>query len=288
MPAPEHPSRSFAGVLDAAITARGCTLDRLRRGLAERGVAISIATLSYWRRGLRQPEGERSRRAVPLIEQLLDLPPGALSSRVGPPRPRGRWVSRADATPISGLIAKLATPGDGRRALVSVHDVFTVTEYGTERGVRSRIVLRGLGGRVTRYVVGYQSDHPGLVPALTDVDYASLGRVLTDAEAGFLAVELILDRPIRGGEHAVLEYGFGFRATPPVACYFRNLRKPVSEYTQLIRFEGRPPAFCTSYWQVNSTAPVQMGKPVRMGRSRDFCAVVRDGRCGIIGADWRW
>ncbi|GGS45411.1 hypothetical protein [Actinokineospora fastidiosa] len=288
MSAHDHPVRSFAGALDTAIAAHGLTLDRLRRHLADHGVAVSNATLSYWRRGLRQPENERSRRAVAVLEQVLDLPPATLTSRIGPPRPRGRWVDRAEQMPIGDLIAQLATPGEGRRSLVSVHDVYTVTEHGTERGVRTRIVLRGLGGRVTRYVVGYQSDHPGIVPVLADVDYASVGRVLTDPGAGYLVAELVLDRPIRGGEYAVLEYEIGGHATPPIAHYFRNLRRPVSEYTQLIRFEGRPPAFCTSYWQANASAPVHAVKSVRMGKSRDVCFVVRDGRVGIIGTDWRW
>ncbi|GAA4433004.1 hypothetical protein ACFQV2_20610 [Actinokineospora soli] len=290
MSAHDDPVRSFAGAFDAAIAARGLTLDGIRRALAARGAAVSIATLSYWRRGLRQPESERSMEAVAVLERLLDLPAGALVNRVGPPRPRGRWAAQTDPMPmpIGDLIARLTTPGDGRRALVSIHDVYTVTDLGTERGIRSRIVIRGLGGRVTRYVVGYQSDVPGVVPVLTDVDYASAGRVLTDPAAGFTAAELVLDRPIRGGEYAVLEYEFGCGPTPPIPRYFRILRRPVSEYTQLIRFEGRPPTTCTSYWQANPATPVRMGKPVRMGRSRDVCFVVRDGRSGIIGADWRW
>ena len=285
---PDHPVLSFSGALDSAITARGLTLDGIRGRLADHGVTISNATLSYWRRGLRQPESERCRRAVTVLEEILGLPPAALSDRIGPPRPRGRWVDRADALPVGDLMAKLASPGEGQRALMSVHDVYTVTEHGTERGVRSRIVIRGLTGRVTRHVVGYQSDQPGVVPDLSDVDYASAGRVLTDPDAGFLVAELVLDRPVRGGEYAVVEYEVACRATPPIARYYRNLRRPVREYTQLIRFEGRPPAFCTSYWQANPDAPVQTGKPVRMGRSRDACFVVRDGRAGIIGVDWTW
>ena len=284
----DHPGRPFAAALDSAIAARGLTLDQVRRHLADHGVAVSTATLSYWRRDLRQPENERSHHAIALLERFLDLPRTTLTGLLGKPRPRGRRATRPEPPHIAALLAKLAYPGEGRRTLISAHDVFTVSPDGTERGVRSRIVIHGLAGPVTRHVIRYQSDHRPHRPTLTAVSYATPGRVLTDPDTGLMVAELVLDRPIRAGDHAVLEYEVAAHPSHPVSYYSRTLHNALSEYTQLIHFEGRPPTSCTSYWRATPTAPTRLRQPVPMGASRTSCLVVRDGCRGIVGTNWTW
>ncbi|MFC7615477.1 hypothetical protein ACFQV2_20220 [Actinokineospora soli] len=143
-----------------------------------------------------------------------------------------------------------------------------------------------MSGRVTRFVVRYQSDRPSSLPVLSDVDHASPGRVVTDRATGLMVAELVLDRPITCGEYAVVEYAVGSRPGLPVSYYSRTLHGAVSEYTQLIRFEGRPPAFCASYWRADAAAPARRREPVRMGLSRASTLVVRDGPPGIVGTEW--
>ncbi|MGI5242040.1 hypothetical protein [Dactylosporangium sp. CA-139066] len=46
----------FATAFAVAVERSGLTLDRLRDRLAERGVAVSRTTLSYWRSGRSRPE----------------------------------------------------------------------------------------------------------------------------------------------------------------------------------------------------------------------------------------
>ena len=75
---------AFAAALRAAIAERGITLSRLQKGLAEDGNLVSMATLSYWRSGDRQPEGAQSLSAVEGIEDRLGLVRGHLSSLLGP------------------------------------------------------------------------------------------------------------------------------------------------------------------------------------------------------------
>jgi len=83
----------FPRALRAAITASGLPLDRIRHRLELRGVSISVPTLSHWQSGRRRPERPESLRALAELEQLLSLPPLALRSLLGPPRPRGRKSS---------------------------------------------------------------------------------------------------------------------------------------------------------------------------------------------------
>src|SRR4051794_22448315 len=82
----------FPAALHLAIEASGLTLEEIRDWLGERGAHLSIATLSYWRRGRSRPERAASMLAVRLLEELLGLPPNALMSLLGPRRVRGRWI----------------------------------------------------------------------------------------------------------------------------------------------------------------------------------------------------
>ncbi|MGL5826212.1 MAG: hypothetical protein ACRCYU_15570, partial [Nocardioides sp.] len=61
----------FAVALRTAIANRGVSLTWLHRRLGEEAHPISIATLSYWRSGQRQPEHARSRDALGILEDLL-------------------------------------------------------------------------------------------------------------------------------------------------------------------------------------------------------------------------
>src|SRR6188768_24036 len=81
----------FSAALHLAIEDRGLRLEELQERLSAGGVSVSLAMLSYWRRGRSQPERPESLRAVQLLEEILRLPTGSLSAQLGPRRPRGRW-----------------------------------------------------------------------------------------------------------------------------------------------------------------------------------------------------
>ncbi|MBO3747913.1 hypothetical protein J5X84_17715 [Streptosporangiaceae bacterium NEAU-GS5] len=87
----------FDEALRAAITARGLSLERLHVRLAERGVRISLASLSNWQRGRSRPERSASLAAVRELEAILGLPAHSLVTLLGPRRPRGRWLGHDSA-----------------------------------------------------------------------------------------------------------------------------------------------------------------------------------------------
>lgn len=74
---------SFDGALRAAIQARGLSLERLHVRLAERGIHVSVASLSNWQRGSSRPERSRSLSAVRELEGILEVPPDSLSALGG-------------------------------------------------------------------------------------------------------------------------------------------------------------------------------------------------------------
>ncbi|GAA2974543.1 XRE family transcriptional regulator [Actinokineospora diospyrosa] len=274
---------TFAQALDAAITARGLTLDRVRYHLAEQGVDVSVATLSYWRRDRRRPEREESLRAVQALESLLGLPATSLITLLGPPKPRGRWLRRPSELPMA---AEFDDPDEGESCLVSVHDVFTVGDDHAERGARSRLVVRGERGRVTRCLVRYQADTPDFPPALVDVRFCRRGRVRVD-ETGLMVAELVLDRALREGEHAVVEYEMAAAPGPPVEFYYRQFLAPVAEYSQQIQFEGARPAHCHGFRQSSLSAP-EVVEPLAVGPSGASSQVGFNLAPGVFGTRWSW
>lgn len=76
----ERPQRDFDRALRAAITGRGLALARIRHHLGQRGVAVGVSTLSYWQNGERVPRSTESRRIVAALEEVLEVPAGALTS----------------------------------------------------------------------------------------------------------------------------------------------------------------------------------------------------------------
>ncbi|MFC4002847.1 transcriptional regulator [Prauserella oleivorans] len=68
----------FSVALRAAIRARGLGLERIQYRLKRRGVPVSLATLSHWQSGRCRPERPGSLAALRYLEEVLEVPDGAL------------------------------------------------------------------------------------------------------------------------------------------------------------------------------------------------------------------
>lgn len=91
---------AFASRLRDAVNARGISLRRLQQRLRDRGIDISVATLSQWQSGVRRPGGGGSLDAVHELEDLLGLDDGDLSGLIAP----SRRVTPDDNVPFAYLI----------------------------------------------------------------------------------------------------------------------------------------------------------------------------------------
>lgn len=225
---------SFAEALDAAITARGLTLDRLCHHLADRGVHVSRTTLSYWRRNRSRPERQASLRAVRALEDLLGLPSSSLVALLGPPRPRGRWLNELPDSCDRAYLWPSAAPGmaqldaepEGRFEALSIHDLVTVAPDRSELRMRSRAVLRALRGPVDRCLAFYQAEDPAhAVPALVDLRFCARGRQRYDPDSKLFVAELLLDRTVAAGEDTVIEYELGFGPGVPMDYFHHRFHR---------------------------------------------------------------
>jgi len=290
----------FPAALHLAIEASGLTLEEIRDWLGERGAHLSIATLSYWRRGRSRPERAASMLAVRLLEELLGLPPNALMSLLGPRRVRGRWIGHvpgsvppqllfADSRP-DALMRTVGVPQQGRLRRVSVH---VTVELGADRMVeriRIRELLRAAAHRVSRLAVLYfAEERPDEPPELTVVSNARIGQVETDRAAGLVVAELILDRVLEVGEPALVEYEWRFAPGTLMVNYEHRFVEPVREYVLQTRFApGVVPAQCHRYDRRTVAAPEGNHAELWIGGADSALLAETDVPSGIVGMRWSW
>ncbi|MGC0312310.1 hypothetical protein [Kitasatospora acidiphila] len=293
---------NFAQTLHRAIEASGLSLDRIRTELAHQGVRVSVTTLSYWRRGRSQPERAASVRAVGLLEELLGLETTALSSLLGPPRPRGRWVAQQapDSLPVSAVwpeeqqvaevFEELDAPPISELERLSVHDSYYVSARRQGQLLRTRQVVRATVSEVTRCLVVHQADaNAAGCPEITAVRHARLGRVRRRPGIGLLVAELLLDRPLGLGDAAVFEYEVELPPSEPTQLYGRKFAVPVREFVLQVHFDPAAlPAHCERYERDGGDDQDRVRERLWIGASASVHALVTDQQPGQTGIRWEW
>ncbi|GAA2793948.1 hypothetical protein RMN57_20325 [Kitasatospora sp. CM 4170] len=297
------PNGGFAETLHLAIEASGLSLDRIRAALAQRGVRVSVTTLSYWRRGRSQPERASSLRAVHLLEELLGLPHSTLSALLGPPRPRGRWAAAAntctlrleDVWPgeqeIADVFAELDAPPAGELERLSIHDSYYVGADRCGNLLRMRQVVRATVGGVTRCLVVHKADEEASgCPEITGVRHGRLGRVRRRPEIGLIVAELMLDRPLGLGDSTVFEYEVEIPSGGAETMeYSRRFAIPVREYVLQVHFDpAAVPVHCERYDRDPGEDVDRRREQLWIGASASAHVLAPDQQPGHIGIRWEW
>ncbi|MDX8140633.1 hypothetical protein SK854_00805 [Lentzea sp. BCCO 10_0061] len=293
----------FHAALRAAVERSGLTLERLRDRLDRRGIHVSLSTLSYWRLGRSRPERADSLRAVQAIETILGLPRHSLEALLGPPRPRGRWVSKQQQTrdygrmlepaqSLAEIVRALVGPSDGDLRLWSQDDAATVDEHGALRTIHTRQVLRAVAGNPDRYLAVYCAD-VGTPPDALGVEAVRdcrLGRVRRHPGAPVIAVELLFDQSLRAGQTHLLEYRFTIAENGARSHdYRRAFRYPVGTYVASVQFtEPCLPVRCYALAQPGVDATQVHGDELALTPGRVLHLTAKDVRPGVLGMGWDW
>ncbi len=249
----------FHLALRTALGSRGLALHRIQRHLAQRGVHVSVTSLSYWQQGLRRPERPESLRAVRALEELLDLPAHSLTRLLGPRRtltdqPAASVATRpyrdliAPAAAVDELLAELPGPRD-----TGLHTVTHIERIriGADRGLLrrdSQHALRAHRDGIDRYLAIYQGD-PGCdvrQVAVRAVENCRPGRIRRDQTSRLVIAELLLDRRLRTGDTHLLAYGFDDApSVEPSAEYLRGFNSGAAQYVLQASFHpGALPVRC--------------------------------------------
>lgn len=293
----------FSAVLHLALESSGLTLDEVRTRLAGHGAQVSMATLSYWRRGRSRPERPDSLRAVHLLEGVLGLPEDALTAHLGPKRPRGRFLARpaggldlvtafGGGQELGALLRDVETPIHNGFSRLSMHDLYTVGPDREEVSVTTRMIVRAHTDGVSRLMVIYrQYDPEGRAASVRAIRGCRVGRLRSDPENGFIAGDLILDRVLGTGDTAVLEFEATGLARPGTDSDFFHRVFPahVGEYVLQVQFApGVIPSRCFRYARRVEDAPDRTVQEVWVGATGLAHTVALDVQPGLVGLRWEW
>lgn len=284
----------FSTALRAAIQARGVSLESLQSRLRERGISVSLSSLSYWQRGRTRPERPASLRAVREMEDILGLPDHALLALLLRPG-RGRsgterlGIGEICPVPSAGtLVDQLDSQGDAPPCLI-MHDRYVVGPHRDVRAVQTRAVFQAHRHGVDRHIAVYH-DQRGRLADLRAASRCRFGRVRSDATSGVIAAELLFDRPLARGETYLIEYEFGFSDVgPPTDEYGRGFRDPHHEYLVEVQFDPAAlPARCYRTWRPDAETPLSDAGELRLASSHTVHFVdFRVSPC-YQGIRWEW
>jgi len=257
----EHEEEGFASAFAAALAARRMTLVSLRDRLAANGNPVSLTTLSYWRRGIRHPEGMRSLDAVADIERILGLGPGALrdrrrgSRRVGAVgRPVLPYTDREAGAKVLALRAAL---GFGEQVPVRELTVSLAIDVGADGRLRrqsTRALVQCVAGTVTAIPYAEVLAEPSPEgPEFRVVAGGTLGPSLSDDEGRAHVVAVDLEHPLTAPETLMLEIETTFPpATDPSFTVGYESWAKVREVLIWVRFD---PARLPAWVEENVTTP---------------------------------
>ncbi|RSM90665.1 transcriptional regulator [Kibdelosporangium aridum] len=287
----------FHSVLRAAIEDSGLTLDRLRHRLAQRGIQVSVTSLSYWQQGRSRPERADSLRAVHAIETILGMPRHSLAALLGPPRPRGRWTKRdrnydgilAPSDALAEAVTPMIGPSDSKLRVFSQEDSVRV---GTDRAIQSvhtRFVVETTADGPDRHLAVYCAE-PGTDSADISVKAVAncrLGRVRRHPGAAVIAAELLFDRRLRIGETQFFDYAITISAPTASFDYRRGFRYPADVYVLRVQF-GALPARVHGFTQVKPHGTVIVEDELIVTSGQWVHRAERTVKPGVIGIGWEW
>lgn len=236
-----HP---FAQALRRAIDIRGVTLTQVHRELSVRGISISLATLSAWRSGARRPEGERSRSVVVALEDLLELPPSALTALIGPSRRPGRvgepefpWGDQLAAA-VEEVVQSFQLERPLRTRELSSQVVADVGPHGgvTQRATRS--LMQATTGVMTRLPILEVMPGPAHAPpTFHAVSGGRIGPTVAHSSGRVFGAVMELDQPLIPGDSTMIETMVEFSpAGPPVREAGHGVGRSIRELLLWVRF----------------------------------------------------
>ncbi|RJQ76731.1 XRE family transcriptional regulator [Pseudonocardiaceae bacterium YIM PH 21723] len=291
----------FHTVLRAAISARGLSLERLRDRLLQRGVSVSMATLSHWQSGRSQPERSRSLLAIRHLEEILETREGELLGLVPHPRPRGVRRRPEGEAPIAelwsadrslpGLWLDFQTDWDQWLIRLSHHDVVRVRGLGTGQHIHTRLTLRADKDGADRWVlVHFNDSRGGAAPSITGLRHCVVGRSAYDVDQGYVVAEILFDRTLLRGETITLEFEVVTEGGQSRFDYFeRKLRFPVREYLAEVQFVGEAvPVRYRSYQATSALQPATRFRELSLDPSRCVHTLLVDANPGVYGIRWDW
>lgn len=286
---------TFAETLDRAIVARGVSLARLSDMLTALGDPVSVAALSSWRKGRRIPRADLSLDAVRRLEELLWLDEGSLVSRIPLRRTPGPDSRRlfddilAEVGPRPNTTELAIRLGHEVRDTVvtSAHQTYDIGPDRHALRCRFQLFLEARVDGARSYLLMWQFDEsPRGIPVVSSVAGAHLGEHVYDEEHRTFVADLVLSRPLRRGEPAVIECVIEGIGEGEGTTQLRHaLPRRINEASLWIRFDPKVrPRRCRLHLESDKERIDTSARLVDGALHR----VVRGFGPGWFGFEWSW
>ena len=288
----------FHEALRTAIAVRGLALNRLRHRLSQRGVTIGVTTLSYWQQGLRRPARAESLRALPALEEVLEVPPGSLVELLqaepvteGPAARPYRTLMESPG-PLNEILAGLGSSADAGVHTVCQIDRVSIGERRELLGRESQQLLRAHRDDVDRYLAIYLGD-PGCDPdrvRVRDTENCRVGHVRRDSDTGMVVAELLFDARLRAGETRLISYRVEDGTAGESEEYVRGFSYSGGQYVLQVGFDsGALPAHCYRFSRNSASGPVLGREELLLsGRHPTVHLAEQQVESRILGICWEW
>lgn len=299
-PGRRNGTSTFGAALRSAIQRSGLSLNEIHRRLSQRRTPVSVSALSYWQNGDSEPERAASLAAVPILEEILDQPPATLSALIGPRKPRGRatersalgydeiWRKPDDVTRALALVG--AVPSDlDHPHKISQQLSFRVDGDGHLASLRARRLLRADRDGTTSFLFISRCTALPRPPEVAFANGCALHRFRADVPSATCVFEFVLDRPLRAGELAAVE--FGLRHPPGQTDEHTQLAlmRPARELVLEVVFDpGRRPRRCHAFYQSRNGKPVERTQRFPLDGTSRVQSITLDPPPGQYGIAWRW
>lgn len=283
----------FAPILRSAINDSGLSLERVQAKLAERGVDISVATLSYWQSGRSEPGRRASVAALPHIEELLGLSAGQLQGHLARTvRSRNNVASTLlrDILDSNDPMSERMLRADSRLRemleIISDHCTIHVDESCRmhSRWVR-RVLVSEVDGADRFLVLRVKRDPDGPDPTFEPLLHCAPGEVYVDHRSALIAQEVLLDRVLERGESIIVEYAL---SGPPSDMEYASARRAaLRELVLEIQFD--PTALPTSceLIQSNLDGADQIRAPIALDSTHCVRVIRHNLPPGRYAVRWR-
>ncbi len=300
---------SFAEEFRNAVNASGMTLVEVVDALADRGVKLTQATLSYWQSGRSLPRRQSSIKALDEIERVLGVPPGTLSIPVEREREASSNAGAgagAAGQPVVGAIQVPRLLWGAPRNLAPetidwerevqrkfLHQTVTISDGGHRAVTRAEAIVRITNPDQPAMHVG-ESWGPGdPVPCITDVDGGTVGNPIVQEASRFELIPIHLPPAQQSGELRQVGYTVETSSSDRITrTGQRWFAWPLDMFALTVDFGEELPQFVE--WVLVQTR-TKGGTSERVETSRELQVI--DGVCqatsenvedGVSFIRWRW
>ncbi|MFC3453352.1 hypothetical protein [Amycolatopsis speibonae] len=276
------------------------TLHALQSRLARRGIQVAIGTLSNRQTGHNRPERPESLRAVAALEELFTLAPGALTTLLGPRRPRGRLPAgglehlRFDAVPGGPALAKIISeicpeiPNDVK--VLHTEEEVVLAPGRVLREIRTRFLAQaGMDGVDRCFAVNLADRAHDLdTVQVKAIQNCRPGRVRGDYSRWLVATELLLDQVFNTGETFLVEYTAVIDQPIDEDEYFRAFGRSVGLYVLRVQFTpSELPVRCYQFQTTHAGQP-RTEQEVHLSNARFVLTATQNPKRGVAGIRREW